>query len=183
MPNITRTQGSAIRGRRRSRASRSGLTARAGLDDGNGVAESELDTSAFLRFDERRTRWHRRVVGALRRSERRPGQGRCTAWRNRAGRTCHCSATSGGSPGRDRPVVSRHTSLPTRLNHGRSSCARTGRGRVTEVDRCEWVLISVVNRNADTPLPLSQSATSILRHQGLESQRHHEGLRHRKGLP
>ena len=37
------------------------------------------------------------------------------------------------------------------------------------------VLISVVNRNVDTPLPLSQSATIILRHQGLESQRRHEG--------
>ena len=53
MPNITSTQGSAIRGRRRSRASRSGLAARAGRDSGNGVAESELDTSAFLRIDKR----------------------------------------------------------------------------------------------------------------------------------
>ena len=43
---------------------------RVGLDDGNGVAESELDTSAFLRIDDRRTRRHQRTVGALRRSDR-----------------------------------------------------------------------------------------------------------------
>ena len=36
-----------------------------GLDDGNGVAESELDTSAFLRIDDRRTRRRQRTVGAL----------------------------------------------------------------------------------------------------------------------
>ena len=130
MPNITSTQGSAIRGRRRSRASRSGLAARAGRDSGNGVAESELDTSAFLRIDKR---WIRADQTGVRRSrwsgEVWSGLPQDTGGVVRSGR--QCNATGGDSPGRDRPTVSRCTMSEEHPNHGRSSCPSAGRGRVT----------------------------------------------------
>ena len=127
MPNITSTQGSAIRGRRRSRASRSGLAARAGRDSGNGVAESELDTSAFLRIDKRWIQsgsdWRPQITmvwsGLLQDTE---GVVRAE---------CQCNASTGNSPGRDRPTVSRCTMSEEHPNHGRSSCPSAGRGRVT----------------------------------------------------